>query len=142
EAVGARRRLPAASRRALVRHPAGPTALGHRNRPAALDGASPMGGMAAAMNTAARKSSTTSAQPTQAAPHSFVSRSGSAGFFAPAVQLKMTVNQPGDKFEQEADKMAEKVMRMPTPASAQKEEKPPLPPGDKPQRKEDDRVQK
>jgi hypothetical protein len=51
--------------------------------------------------------------------------SSSAGtFFSPSrahvaagVQCKMTVNQPGDKFEQEADKMADKVMRMPTPAA-------------------------
>ncbi|GJQ22222.1 MAG: hypothetical protein HBSAPP01_00120 [Candidatus Brocadia sapporoensis] len=32
----------------------------------------------------------------------------------------MTVNKPGDKLEQEADKMAGKVMRMPSPASIEK----------------------
>jgi hypothetical protein len=32
---------------------------------------------------------------------------------APAVQAKLTVNQPGDEYEQEADRVAEQVMRMP-----------------------------
>jgi DNA segregation ATPase FtsK/SpoIIIE-like protein len=32
---------------------------------------------------------------------------------APAIQTKLTVNQPGDKYEQEADRVAEQVMRMP-----------------------------
>jgi hypothetical protein len=47
---------------------------------------------------------------------------GRGNFFAPAnraavpsVQTKMTVNKPGDKFEQEADRVAEQVMRMPEP---------------------------
>jgi hypothetical protein len=74
------------------------------------------------MKTSAEKSSTTtSATVTQAARQPFIARAGS-GFFAPAgrthapsVQMKMTVNKPGDKFEQEADKMADKVMRMPAP---------------------------
>lgn len=39
---------------------------------------------------------------------------------APVVQMKMTVNKPGDMLEQEADKMADKVMRMPSPASIEK----------------------
>ncbi len=30
-----------------------------------------------------------------------------------AIQTKLTVNQPGDKYEQEADQVAEQVMRMP-----------------------------
>src|ERR1700712_947542 len=30
----------------------------------------------------------------------------------PFVQPKLTVNKPGDKYEQEADSMADKVMRM------------------------------
>jgi hypothetical protein len=36
-----------------------------------------------------------------------------------ALQTKLTVNQPGDAFEQEADRMADKVMRMADPASTQ-----------------------
>ena len=32
------------------------------------------------------------------------------------LQRKLTINQPGDAFEQEADRVAEKVMRMPDPA--------------------------
>ena len=31
------------------------------------------------------------------------------------IQTKLTVNQPGDKYEQEADQVAEQVMRMPEP---------------------------
>lgn len=33
-------------------------------------------------------------------------------FFAPVIQPKLTINQPNDVFEQEADTIAEKVMRM------------------------------
>ena len=33
-----------------------------------------------------------------------------------AVQTKLTVNAPGDPYEQEADAVADKVMRMPTPS--------------------------
>lgn len=40
---------------------------------------------------------------------------------APAVQAKLTVNQPGDVFEQEADRMADQVMRMPAPAAVQRQ---------------------
>lgn len=34
----------------------------------------------------------------------------------PLIQTKLTVNQPGDRYEQEADHMADQVMRMPDPA--------------------------
>jgi hypothetical protein len=37
---------------------------------------------------------------------------------APAIQAKLTVNQPGDRYEQEADRVAEQVMRMPDPVAA------------------------
>jgi hypothetical protein len=33
------------------------------------------------------------------------------------MQRKLTINQPGDAFEQEADRVAEKVMRMPDPSA-------------------------
>lgn len=36
-------------------------------------------------------------------------------FFNPAIQGKLTVNNPNDKYEQEADTMADKVMRMEQP---------------------------
>ncbi|HXB69537.1 MAG TPA: DUF4157 domain-containing protein [Candidatus Acidoferrales bacterium] len=36
------------------------------------------------------------------------------------IQTKLTVNRPGDRFEQQADHVADAVMRMPDPASAQK----------------------
>ncbi len=38
-------------------------------------------------------------------------------FFGPVVQAKLSINQPGDIYEQEADAMADKVMRMPAPGS-------------------------
>ena len=34
----------------------------------------------------------------------------------PLIQPKLTINQPGDEYEQEADRVAEQVMRMPDPA--------------------------
>jgi uncharacterized protein DUF4157/putative RNase toxin 16 of polymorphic toxin system len=39
---------------------------------------------------------------------------------APAIQTKLTINQPGDVYEQEADRVAETVMRMPDPVAASK----------------------
>ncbi len=36
----------------------------------------------------------------------------------PLVQSKLTVNQPGDEYEQEADQVADMVMRMPEAGSA------------------------
>lgn len=82
------------------------------------------------MKASAKKSTTTSTTATQAASRPFFAKAGGGDFFAPArpttipaVQLKLAVSKPGDKFEQEADKMAGKVMRMPTPASPAKEEK-------------------
>jgi hypothetical protein len=77
------------------------------------------------MKTSAKKSTTTtSAQIVQTANRSFFARAGTGTFFTPVsllapptVQLKMAVNKPGDKFEQEADSMSDKVMRMPTPVS-------------------------
>ncbi|MDR4505842.1 MAG: DUF4157 domain-containing protein [Candidatus Scalindua sp.] len=80
------------------------------------------------MKTSAEKSSTTtSATTTHAAGRPFFPKTGEGGFFtpqrstvAPFVQMKMAVNKPGDKLEQEADKMAGKVMRMPSPALGEK----------------------
>lgn len=31
-------------------------------------------------------------------------------------QTKLTINQPGDRYEQEADRVADQVMRMPEPS--------------------------
>lgn len=31
------------------------------------------------------------------------------------IQAKLTINQPGDRYEQEADRVADRVMRMPEP---------------------------
>lgn len=39
-------------------------------------------------------------------------------FFNPIIQPKLSINQPNDIYEQEADAMADKVMRMPDPAVA------------------------
>jgi outer membrane protein OmpA-like peptidoglycan-associated protein len=41
------------------------------------------------------------------------------------IQAKLTVNQPGDRFEQEADRMAEQVMRMPESGSQEVTQQPP-----------------
>jgi hypothetical protein len=91
------------------------------------------------MKASAEKSSSTVSRTTASQP--FFAKAGSGSFFAPvnraavpAVQAKMTVGKTGDKFEQEADKMADKVMRMPSPASSAKEEKI--------QRKADEQLQK
>lgn len=94
------------------------------------------------MKSSAEKSSTTtSTTATRASNQPFFAKAGRGDFFAPAtatavppVQLKLVVNKPGDKFEQEADKMANKVMRMPAPASPEKKEKL--------QRQADDKLQK
>jgi hypothetical protein len=37
-------------------------------------------------------------------------------FFSPVIQPKLSINQPNDSFEQEADAMADKVMRMSDPS--------------------------
>jgi hypothetical protein len=86
------------------------------------------------MKTSAEKTSTTASATPQAVNHPFFRKAGEDGFFAPAVQLKMTVNKTGDPFEQEADRMADKVMRAPAPAEEkiQKAEAP-----ERLQRKED-----
>lgn len=81
--------------------------------------------------TSAEKATTTSTTTTTASKTTepFFSQMGGAGFFSsssagvPVVQAKLSVNKPGDSFEREADSMADKVMRMPTP-----EEKPLRPP--------------
>jgi hypothetical protein len=95
------------------------------------------------MKSSAEKSSTTSSTPAnRTASHALFARKESGNFFAPApapaaspaVQMKMTVSKPGDKLEQEADKMADRVMRMADPASAVKD--------DRLQRQTDDRLQK
>lgn len=94
------------------------------------------------MKTSAEKSSaTTSKTATQSAHKPFFAKAGGGDFFAPAVQMKMAVNKPGDKFEQEADKMADKVMRMPAPATG-KDEKLQRAPEEKLQKKEQDKIQK
>ncbi len=89
--------------------------------------------------------------PTKAASRPFFIKAGGGDFFAPAVQMKMAVSKPGDKLEQEADRMADKVMRMPSPVSPTpgKEEKLQRTPDEKlqkaeekVQKKEEEKVQK
>jgi len=103
------------------------------------------------MKTTAEKSShTTSASEHQKSAQPFFAKAGGGDFFtpvshsSPSVQTKLTVNKPGDKFEQEADKMADKVMRMPAPAPPAKEEKIQRAalPEEKVQKKEEDKIQK
>lgn len=99
--------------------------------------------------TAKKSSTTTSPTAKRATNQPFFAKAGGGNFFAPVnggtssvIQMKMTVNKPGDKFEQEADRMADKVMRMPAPASPLKEEKLQRQPKDKLQKKDDDKLQK
>jgi hypothetical protein len=66
------------------------------------------------MKASADKSST--ARSTSTSSH--VHRAANQPFFAKAagpIQPKLSVNQPGDKFEQEADRMADRVLRAPAP---------------------------
>ncbi len=99
------------------------------------------------MKASAEKSSSTVSRTTASRP--FFAKTGSGSFFAPvnraavpAVQAKMTVGKTGDKFEREADKMADKVMRMPSPASSAKEEKIQRKADEKLQKKENEKLQK
>src|SRR5579872_5359141 len=39
----------------------------------------------------------------------------------PAIQRKLEVNQPGDVYEQEADRVADQVMRMSAPVAVQRQ---------------------
>ncbi len=93
------------------------------------------------MKTSAEKSSTTTPssiiQRSSTTP--FFSKAGGGSFFAPAVQMKMPVSKPGDKHEQEADLMADKVMRMPSPG---KEEKLQRAPDEKLQKKGEEKILK
>ena len=45
--------------------------------------------------------------------HDYVFAKKNPLFFKPVIQPKLTINQPNDIYEQEADAMAERVMRMP-----------------------------
>ncbi|MEY3760012.1 MAG: hypothetical protein RIR39_1503, partial [Pseudomonadota bacterium] len=95
------------------------------------------------MKTSAEKSSSTPSKTATQSAQPFFAKAGNGSFFAPAIQMKMAVSKPGDKFEQEADKMADKVMRMPTPTPITgKEEKLQRQPEDKLKRKEQDKIQK
>ncbi len=76
------------------------------------------------MKSAAKKSSAASTSASQLSSQPFIS---------PSIQRKMTLSNPGDKLEREADSMAERVMRMPAPAAPAKEEL---------QRQADDRLQR
>jgi len=97
------------------------------------------------MKATAEKSPTTTPTPaTRTSGQPFFAKAGGGNFFEPAtataappVQMKLTVNKPGDKFEQEADHMADKVMRMPAP-----DEKLQRAPEEKLQKKEDEKLQK
>lgn len=97
----------------------------------------------------ADKSSTTSTSTVSQVAQPFVARKGTGSFFAPArgpvapgPQTKMTVNAPGDKFEQEADKTADTVMRMPALATPAKEERLQRQVDERVQKKEEDKLQR
>lgn len=73
------------------------------------------------MKSSSEKSSTTTPSTAHtSSSQPFFGKAGGGSFFEPTttipfVQAKMAVNKPGDKFEQEADRMADRVMRMPKP---------------------------
>ncbi|MCK6694769.1 MAG: DUF4157 domain-containing protein, partial [Thermoanaerobaculia bacterium] len=83
------------------------------------------------MKTSSEKSGSAHATPAkQAASQPFVQKAGRPGFVEPAaqaktagVQAKLTVNQPGDAHEQEADRMADQVVQRlanPVPPAVQR----------------------
>jgi len=94
------------------------------------------------LRSTAEKSPSTASRSNQTAP--FFPKAGGGDFFAPAIQTKLKVGKPGDKLEQEADHMADKVMRMPAPSPLAKDDKlqRAAMPEEKLQRKEEERVQK
>ncbi len=99
------------------------------------------------MKATAERSTTTASSASHAQAEPFFAKAGGGGFFAPstlispsAVQTKLTVNKPGDRFEQEADRMSEKVMRMPSPAPPEKEQQVQRQPEDKLQKKETEEI--
>lgn len=108
------------------------------------------------MKATAEKSSSTTATRSAIQAKPFFSKAGGGDFFAPGVQAKLKVGQPGDKLEVEADRMADNVMRMPEPVrepvqqgvvssiSRKEEEKlqRTAQPDEKLQRKEEDKIQK
>ncbi|HMG13848.1 MAG TPA: DUF4157 domain-containing protein, partial [Saprospiraceae bacterium] len=102
------------------------------------------------MKTSSEKSSiSASTSKNNSSSQAFFAKAGGGNFFepvhahiAPTVQMKMTVNKPGDKFEREADNMAEKIMRMPDSNSSSKEDKIQRQSDDKLQKKEEDKIQK
>ena len=74
------------------------------------------------MKASAEKTSVTSSTSRAETASPFFRKAGEGDFFAPtgagaAIQAKLTVNKAGDKFEQEAERMADKVMRAPAPAT-------------------------
>jgi hypothetical protein len=69
-------------------------------------------------SSADKSSSKSSSTVTHASSTPFIAPAGRSGFIAPAVQMKMEVSKPGDRLEQEADRMAGKVMRMAAPPLA------------------------
>lgn len=101
------------------------------------------------MKTSSEKSTSTHATPAnQAASQPFIQKAGGGGFVEPAVQskaagvqAKLTVNEPGDAHEQEADRMADKVVQRlanPEPTTVQKAAMP----EEQVQREEEEQVQK
>jgi Domain of unknown function (DUF4157) len=62
----------------------------------------------------------TSAQPNSLPPPSINHHFGQVSVQArrlPVIQTKLAIGQPGDKYEQEADRVADQIMRMPEPGS-------------------------
>ncbi len=48
-----------------------------------------------------------------------------SSFSPPLIQAKLKIGAPNDKYEQEADRVADQVMRMPEPGTVQTQQSPP-----------------
>ena len=59
----------------------------------------------------------TPAAPLRAQPLTQIRRALGNRAFGQAIQAKLTISRPGDEYEQEADRVADQVMRMPAPQS-------------------------
>lgn len=85
------------------------------------------------MRSKVKKSTTTTATATQAARESFFGKQAKGVFFnsanqtnIPFIQAKLTINEPGDRYEQEADEMADQVVQR-LAGTSKEQEMPSLP---------------
>src|SRR5262245_2986376 len=101
------------------------------------------------MRTSAETSSKTVSRSAHQTAAPFFGKAHGSGFFqpaahagVPAIQMKMSVSQPGDKLEQEADRIADQVVRDAVPPASAQDRRLQRPRDDKLQKKDDERIQK